>query len=146
VSCLLILVAVGTARGVMTHLRVDPGFAVDGLVGLRGDQSWSVADSARFNATFREMKDVIAGIGGVRGVARASRIPFGEGFSTYRVWIESRVVSARIDVNPVEREYFAIRGATLLAGRFFDEQDDASAQRGESPAPADTPATDTSAR
>lgn len=124
VSCLLLLVATSTARGVVEGLRVEPAFAVDGLLGLRVGRSWASDDSAAYQATLAELRRVVTSTPGVTAAGVAGRIPFGQAFSGYRVRVGTSVSTGWIEPNPVDGAYFTAVGLPVLEGRVFGDEAD----------------------
>jgi hypothetical protein len=128
VSCLLLLLAVSTARGVVTQLRPDPTFSPDGLVVLRPGDAWSRSDTVGLGTRFAELEEIVDAIPGVRAIARVGQFPLGGVYNLNRATV-AFPRSDRLQINPVDADYFTVTKPRLLAGRVFTQSDAAGAPR-----------------
>jgi len=113
--------------------RYDPGFRVDGVLLASFNLSEHRYDRGRGLAFVRDLLNELRGMPGVAAAAMAEDVPLGfDGGSWEYVAVEGYVPqpNERTTVlrNLVSPGYFSLMGIPLVAGRDFEERDDASSR------------------
>ncbi len=126
--CVILLVGAGLALRTVLHLeRVDPGFQPSGVLTAR---IYSL--NGKYREFFEQLLERTRRLPGVESAGMASTIPLHDAGSDGAVPIEVRETKAiqpgeTKPSNPVIRivtpDYFHTLGASILAGRDFNEQD-----------------------
>ena len=131
---LLLLAGAGLfTRSLANLLRSDPGFRVDRLVTFTVDPSLSGYSLERRLALFRELRQKLSGLPGVKSAAAAQLVPLGG-------WNWGNGVKAPgsrnaadkyadCSENSVSPGYFRTLGIPLLAGREFSAGDSAASAK-----------------
>lgn len=115
----LFLRSLGQAR------EIDPGFESRRLAFLSFDVGLQGWDQPRGEQFFRDVRDRVAAVPGVAGVAVAQAGPF-QGSFTRSVFLEGKENAEQgvlVQVNGVGPGYFAAVGVPVLQGRAFEESD-----------------------
>lgn len=126
---LVLLVGAGLmVRGFADLVRVDPGYATDGLLTFRLSLPvGSYQDSESTSAYYRQLEERLAGLPGVTAVSAVSQLPLtGSGTLQPYAYDErtaTRWESVTADHRRVAPGFFEAVGATLLAGREFTAAD-----------------------
>ena len=125
---LVLLVAAGLfVRALGRGQQVDPGFDVSDVVTATFDsESWGYEEE-RARAFFGTLRDRMAALGTVVNVSYAGRLPLMAGSSTEN--IDAGGVELPINYTPVDRDYFAVLGLPMVAGRPFTSTDTRAAPR-----------------
>src|SRR5580704_4032850 len=126
--CVILLVGAGLALRTVLHLqRVDPGFQPNGVLTAR-----LYVLNGKHQEFFKELLERTRRLPGVVSVGLASRIPLQDAGWDGPVPIEIRETKAvqNSDAKPtppvvriVTPDYFRTLGASILAGRDFNDQD-----------------------
>jgi predicted permease len=125
---LVALIAAGLfLRSIQRAYAIDPGFATKDVAVLLvgpGQQGYDQPRSERF---YRDVKERLQGVAGVRSVAWAGNAPLFGGFMR-SVFIEGREEDKERSgiltlTNTVDPGYFATTDTALLRGRDFSDQD-----------------------
>ena len=126
--CVILLVGAGLALRTVLHLeRVDPGFQSSGILTAR---IYSL--NGKYREFFKQLLDRTRRLAGVESAGMASTIPLHDAGSDGPVPIEIREAKALKQSgtrpNPpviriVTPDYFRTLGASIVAGRDFNEQD-----------------------
>jgi predicted permease len=126
--CVILLVGAGLALRTLLHLeRVDPGFQPSGVLTAR---IYSLNE--KYREFFKQLLERTRRLPGVESAGMASTIPLHGAGSDGPVPIETREAKAFQQTgtkpNPpivriVSPDYFRTLGASILAGRDFNEQD-----------------------
>jgi predicted permease len=131
---MLLLVGAGLfTRSLLNLLHTDPGFRADRLVTFTIDPSLSGYSLDRRLALFREMREKLAALSGVKSTASAELVPlggwnWGDGVKAP----DSRNASGKYadcQENSVSPGYFHTLGIPLVAGREFNAGDGAVAAK-----------------
>jgi predicted permease len=131
---LVVLIVAGLfARSLQSTQRINLGFNPDGVLNLGMDPSQLGYDQARATNLFRTIKERAASIAGVQSVSFAYSSPFGVYNSADGVWKETEKSLPANEVprilnNRVDEDYFRTLQITVLRGRGFSLQDQASSQ------------------
>jgi predicted permease len=133
-TSLLLLVLSGLfARSITGALAVDPGFRTDNRLVVRMQPSLVGYDGARATTYYRAVLERLARTPAISSASLTQHVPLGVGGHSTDVAIEGRVaapgeekVETRRDT--VDENYFRTLGVRLVAGRAFDEHDDASSR------------------
>ena len=130
------IVLVGTGLMVRTFarvLRVDPGFRAENVMTFQLSFPWTRYGSVESITNFlKELRSDLAAMPGTESVSGISHLPLDEGkgnwYSYY--WEDGAPVEQQNTVMADHRStlprYFRSMGATLLAGREFEDTDDAA--------------------
>jgi putative ABC transport system permease protein len=126
--CVILLVGAGLALRTVLHLeRVDPGFQPSGILTAR---IYSL--NGKYREFFKQLLERTRRLPGVESAGMASTIPLHDAGSDGPVPIEIREAKAAqqsgTKPNPpviriVTPDYFRTLGASIVAGRDFNEQD-----------------------
>lgn len=129
------VVLVGTGLMIRTFasvLRVDPGFRADNVLTFQLSFPWTRYGTVESITSFlKELRTNLAAMPGTESVSGISHLPLDEGkgnwYSYY--WADGAPVEQQNTVMADHRStlpgYFRTIGATLLAGREFEDTDDA---------------------
>jgi predicted permease len=130
------LVLVGTGLMIRTFsslLRVDPGFRPQSVLTFQLSFPWTHYDKPESITNFlKELRTRLLAIPGTRSVSGISHLPFDEGLGNWYsyYWPEGAPIQQQNTVMADHRStlpgYFSTMGATLLAGREFEDTDDAA--------------------
>ncbi|HLX00359.1 MAG TPA: ABC transporter permease [Candidatus Acidoferrales bacterium] len=125
-GCTVLLVAAGLlARGLRHAESAGPGFLTRNVIVVSLDLANQGYNEARAAAFQRELRDRLAAIPGVVGVARSAVIPCVTGYMTV-VTLPGGITddsSQSVWGNIVSADYFQTMGIHLLRGRMFTEQE-----------------------
>ncbi len=124
--CVILLVGAGLALRTVLHLeRVDPGFQPSGVLTAR-----LYILNGKHQEFFKELLERIRRLPGVESAGLASTIPLHDAASDGPVPIEVREAKANIETKPnppviriVTPDYFRTLGASIMAGRDFNQWD-----------------------
>jgi predicted permease len=123
---LVSLIAAGLfVRSLGEMRRIDPGFPADRLAVVSFDVGLQGWDQSRGEQFYRDVRERIARLPGVQGVALAQAGPFQGSFlrSVFLEGEQSADNGVLMQVNTVTPELFATEGVRLLRGRAFTEAD-----------------------
>jgi len=130
--CISLLLLIGAGlftRSLVNLVRSDPGMRTEHLITFAIDPSLSGYKSERRLALFRELRERLGGLPGVKSAASAYLIPLaGWGWGSGVKAPETRNAGQEFvncSENSVSPGYFATLGTPLLAGRDFDANDNA---------------------
>jgi predicted permease len=119
VSMMLLIAAGLMLRGLYAAQTIDPGFEMKNTLavtfGLR-NQGFDGARAARFQ---RDLKDRLAALPGVDGVAQARVTPLSDNHVATDVTPSGTSESFLAEVNYVSPEYFSLLGLPITRGRTF---------------------------
>ena len=130
------IIMVGTGLMIRTFsslLRVDPGFHPENVLTFQVSFPWTRYGSVESITNFlKELKTNLAALPGTQWVGGVSHLPLDEGkgnwYSYY--WADGAPVQQQNTVMADHRStltgYFRALGATMLAGREFEDTDDAA--------------------
>jgi macrolide transport system ATP-binding/permease protein len=125
-GCTVLLVAAGLlARGLRHAESSGPGFLTKNVIVVSLDLANQGYNQARAAAFHRELRDRLAAIPGVVGVAQSAVIPCVTGYMT-AVTLPGGIAedsSQAVWGNIVSADYFQTMGIHLLRGRMFTEQE-----------------------
>jgi predicted permease len=129
--CMLLLVGAGLLIQTFMKMRaIDPGFDVRAVMvaqmSLQGDRYETTADVSRF---FEQALDRIQRIPGVEAAAVVNSIPIDQGLNLTVEILDGREKTEQplTDWRYASRNYFAVMGIPIIAGRGFEERDRAGA-------------------
>lgn len=132
-SLLLVAGAGLFARSLVNLARVDPGFRTEKLLTFSVDPRLCGYDAPRGFAFYRELRERLAGIPGVRVAGAANPAPLSGDERGGNLTIEGYQVREDEDVGAglraISPGYFRALGVPLLAGREFTVWDDAGAPK-----------------
>jgi putative ABC transport system permease protein len=127
---------VGTGLMIRTFsslLRVDPGFRPQNVLTFQLSFPWTHYDKPESLTNFlKELRTRVLAIPGTQSVSGISHLPFDEGLGNWYsyYWPEGAPIQQQNTVMADHRStlpgYFSTMGATLLAGREFEDTDDAA--------------------
>jgi predicted permease len=132
VSLVLLIVGGLFARTLDRARTVDLGFSAENVLMAKVDFPPLTHDAARRSSYYRDARDRVAALPGVRDAAWITGVPFGYEMNSVELEVEGR--PATPGRNPVTfsvtvgAEYFAAAGVAVVSGRPFDRRDDAGAQ------------------
>jgi predicted permease len=120
------LLFVGTLRNLLT---VDPGFTSDRVLAVSLDLGRAAYPKEQLLAVKKSIVDAIRALPDVQGASESGIVPLsGSGWNN-RILIGGAVQKDYPNFNQVSPGYFKTLRTPLVAGRDFDERDDASAPR-----------------
>jgi len=132
-GCILL---VGTGLMIRTFtslLRVDPGFHAENVLTFQMSFPWSRYGTVESVTNFlKDLRTNLAAMPGTQSVGGVSHLPLDEGLGNWYsyYWPEGAPIQQQNTVMADHRStlpaYFRTIGATLLAGREFEDTDDAS--------------------
>ena len=128
---LMLLVGAGLLiRSFQRLLDVDPGYDARNLVTISTQVPPSAGKPEQRTAIYRAVRDRLAAVPGVRGVAAVSRLPLmGRNLGSW-IFVEGKSVPGEpgyeVEYRVATPDYFATMGIPLRAGRLFDTHDDAN--------------------
>jgi len=129
---LALVVVIGASLLIRSFIKlqgVDPGFRVENIVAM--DLSSLGPDAARRSAMMEDLYSRLRALPGVTAAGEVSRLPLAGvgGNPASNLQIEKRPVprgqEPQIDFRRASREYFRAMSIPLLAGRMFQQSDDA---------------------
>jgi len=128
VSLALVVGAAGMVRSLASYGRVDPGVDVDHLAFIRTTFSEAGIGAEAREPVVSELRDRIAAVPGVSGVALATRLPVRSSGTTTTV-VEgyepaAGTGSVELPWAAVSPEYFETMGIRVLAGRAYRAGDE----------------------
>jgi predicted permease len=132
---LVVLIVAGLfARSLQSTQRMDLGFNPNGVLNLGMDPSQIGYDEGRGTNLFRTIKERAGSVAGVQSVSYAYSSPFGVYNSAGAVWKENQKSLPANEVptvlyNRVDEDYFRTLQISVLHGRAFSAQDQASSPR-----------------
>jgi predicted permease len=131
VSLVLLIVGGLFARTLDRARTVDLGFRSENVLLAKVDFPPVTHDALRRAAYYRDARDRVAALPGVRDAAWISGVPFGYEMNSVELDVEGRPakpgqrpVTFSVTVGP---EYFAAAGVSVFSGRAFDRRDAAGA-------------------
>src|SRR5205823_14260099 len=128
-----VLIAAGLfARSMQAAQNMDLGFTTKNLLMAQVDLGLNHYDSSRA-ATFQQnILERVRGLPGARSATLAARIPFGYSNNAQKVLTDAASPAAPdgqlIFSNIVSTDYFRTTGPTVVRGREFTDEDNASSQ------------------
>ena len=123
-SVVLVVGALLFARTLLNLTRLDPGFRQDGVLVASVDFRKAGLTGAALETATNDLRDRLAAIPGVDGVARAYTTPVSGNFWNNRIAIRGLPQKGPIvNFNSVDVEYFRVLSTPIVAGRAFDERD-----------------------
>jgi predicted permease len=130
----IVLISAGLfTRSMQATEKMDLGFTTTHLLMARFDLSLTHYDSARAREFQRQILERARGLPGVRSAALAARVPFGYSNDAQRVLTGTPSAAAPdghlIFSNIVSTAYFRTAGPTIVRGREFTDEDQATSQR-----------------
>jgi putative ABC transport system permease protein len=125
-SCVLILLAVTSTRGVRTQVHANPGVPLAGLISGRLNLRALEYDTVRRRLYATQVPEIIASTPGVNAVATTTLIPFGAVYTRMTLRLPDGVEPI-VERNTVSVDYFRVLRVRVLEGRVFDERDRAGA-------------------
>jgi predicted permease len=126
VSCVLVLLALMAARGVRSHLRIEPGIAIDNLLIARLEAGPLARDSLRESAYVHDVLELTRDLPGVLGAALTTMLPFG-GTTRRAEVIRPDGRQFITEWNDVSADYFETVGLRPTDGRVTGAADRESA-------------------
>ncbi|HZI40309.1 MAG TPA: ABC transporter permease, partial [Gemmatimonadaceae bacterium] len=129
----IVLVAAGLfARSMRATQNMELGFTTKNLLMAQFDLSLTHYDSARAREFERQLLERARALPGVRSAALAARVPFGYNNEAQRVSTDTPSPDAPdgqlIFSNIVSTDYFRTAGPTVVRGREFTDEDQATSQ------------------
>lgn len=131
-GCILLVGTGLMIRTLTSLLRVDPGFRPESVLTFQLSFPWSRYGTVESVTTFlKDLRTSLAAMPGTQSVGGVSHLPMDEGLGNWYsyYWPEGAPVQQQNTVMADHRStlpgYFRSIGATLLAGREFEETDDA---------------------
>jgi predicted permease len=118
-------------RTVQRLLAIDPGFRSDGVLTMElSVPSDRYPDDARVAAFFSELRRRVAALPGVKAVGAARQLPLASQLGDWGLTVEGYTPPPKEgtpgDWQVVTPGYFEAMSMRLLAGRLFEERDDAN--------------------
>jgi putative ABC transport system permease protein len=131
ISMILLVGAILFARSLQKIMGVDPGFKQDGVMTLDLDFSKLKLPKDRRLAYKRDLLDRVRAIPGVDSAADARIVPLsGNGWNDSVEILGSAPVKQGVPMfNRVTPDFFKTLGATMVAGRDFNDHDTLTAQK-----------------
>lgn len=128
VTIVLLVTAGLLVRSLVLAQKADVGFPADGLAIVSADTGMLRYTPERSLQYWNEVSRRIAELPGVKGVARASRLPFSLNFNRSNIAVPGRQktadeMGASINSAIVSPTYFSTLGIGVLEGRAFAESD-----------------------
>jgi putative ABC transport system permease protein len=121
---MILLIAAGLLlRGLYFAQTVDPGFRMGGIAVVSMDlraQGYKEEPGAAFE---RGLKEKVAGLPGVDGVAEARQTPLNDNHWVTDFSLPGRPEEYQIEDNAVSQGYFSMIGIPIVRGRDFTEQE-----------------------
>lgn len=119
------------ARALVGLKRTDPGFRTEGVLTFALQPQLAGYEGAREEALMRGLRERLTALPGVEAVAMAGLGPFGGGRSRGSLYVEGYAAAPDeepdADIDAVSAGFFRALGIRIVAGREFDERDDAAA-------------------
>ena len=132
-ACIILVGAGLMIRTFASLLRVDPGFHPENVLTFQVSFPWSHYNKVESITNFlKELRTNLASMPGTQSVGGVSHLPLDEGLGNWYsyYWPEGAPVQQQNTVMADHRStlpgYFRSIGATLLAGREFEDTDDAA--------------------
>lgn len=134
IALLLLTVASLMHLGFREQLRAGPGYRTDHVLTMEFDPSLVRYTSARTAQFYRDLRDRVRELPGVRSVTLASFLPLTQEFQINPIVPEGYqfpegVDSARVLSSRVDEHYFDTLAVPIVEGRPFRATDDADAPR-----------------
>jgi len=128
VSLLLLACAGFFIRSLQNSAHVDMGFRVDHTLMLNVDLGLQAYTEERGQQFYKQLRDRVKALPGVRDAAISSYIPMGYDLSLVNVFPEGQVVSEKSNTETafydlVDSQYFRAAGVPVIQGREFTEAD-----------------------
>ena len=122
--CMILLIAAGLLlRGLYFAQTADPGFTMTGIsiagMDLR-TQGFKEAPAAAFE---RRLKEKVAALPGVDGVAEARQTPLNDNHWVTNFSIPGKPAEYDVENNAISQGYFSMIGIPIVRGRDFTEQE-----------------------
>jgi predicted permease len=122
--CMILLLAAGLLlRGLYYAQTVSPGFEMKGLATAFFNLEAMNYDEHRAAAFTSQLRERVAALPGVTGVAQAETGPLTSDHSRDRFFIGSGSEPVAIEYNHVSPEYFSVVGIPIVRGRGFTAND-----------------------
>jgi macrolide transport system ATP-binding/permease protein len=122
--CMILLLAAGLLlRGLRYAQTVDPGFEMKGLATTFVNLRSLNYDENRAAAFAMQLRQRVAGLPGVTGVAQAECGPLSSDHSGDRFFVAGSSEPIGIEYNHVSPEYFSVVGIPIVRGRGFEPND-----------------------
>ena len=129
VALILLVGASLLIRSFQRLMDVDPGFQARRLLTIATQMPSALQRPAQRSEFYRRLQDALLSVPGVESVAAASRLPMQGMNLGSALFIEGKSIPGEqgpdVEYRVVSDNYFATMGIPLLAGRLFDEHDDA---------------------
>ena len=126
----VLLVGAGLFLRTIQNLRsVDVGFNTSNLLMFRLSPALNGYDVEGSKRVFREVKDSLLGVPGVRSVAFANPALLAGGRSSTNIYLQGQSQGQSINVVTVSPDYFETMGIPVLAGRVYTDRDDLNAPK-----------------
>lgn len=128
VSLVLLVISGAMVDAFGKMMVADPGIRTDHVMMMEFDPSLVQYDGARTVAFYRQLKDRVAGLAGVRGVTMARGIPFRPNFTDEPLIPEGYDLPkeqpyVKVAGNMVDEDYFRVMKTPLVAGRGIERSD-----------------------
>jgi putative ABC transport system permease protein len=119
------------AQSLRNAMAIDPGFRIDNIVTLNLDVSLQGYEQAAGEEFYRQLRDRLETLSGVRSVTLTTRLPLNFGLQR-TLHLEDQVPSEQergvlVNVSTVDLGYFETLQIPLERGRSFETYDDADA-------------------
>lgn len=128
-SLVLVVTAMAFAGSLRKILTLDAGFQRDGLLVMDFDFSRLNLPKAEMMPYAESLLDRLRALPGIEGAAETGEVPIGGSYWNDRVIIDGKVSEKNIYMSHISGGYFKTMGSPLLAGRDFDQRDNANAPR-----------------
>lgn len=122
-SMLLLVIAVLFTRGVGHARSIDPGYQVNGVLGIRPALEEQGYDAERAASYYRELRSRVAAIPGVRSASLASFLPLGPRSAGNFQHADAREDEGLADYITVSEAYFETLGIPIERGRGFSDDE-----------------------
>src|SRR5580704_17049023 len=122
--CMILLLAAGLLlRGLYFAQTVDPGFTMSGIAVASMDlrtQGFKEEPAAAFE---RRLKEKVAALPGVDGVAEARQTPLNDNHWVTNFSVPGKPAEYDVENNVISQGYFSMIGIPIVRGRDFTEQE-----------------------
>lgn len=128
-SLLLVVTAMLFAGSLRKILTLDAGFQRDGLLSMDFDFAALNLPLAQRMPFAESLLDRLQAVPGIDAAAEATEPPLGGSYWNNEVIVNGKMSQGDVDMSHVSAGYFKTMGTPLLAGRDFDENDNAGAPK-----------------